>query len=138
MRLKNFILQELVNPDVFKARGDRAWQLLDDRALTTLQALRDALGPLVVNNWHIGGSFSESGLRSPLTLTGAVWSQHKFGRAFDCKFREAAPREARDYVFANRGKFPHLTVIENVIHTPTWFHFDTRFTGRPDIWEVNP
>lgn len=138
MKPKSFILQELVDPDIYKARGERAWELLDPRALITLQELRDSLGPCIINSWHAGGSFKESGLREFGTGTGATYSQHKYGRAFDCKFRDALPAEALAYVQANRGKFPHLTVIEDVAHTPTWFHFDVRFTGRPDIWIVKP
>jgi hypothetical protein len=138
VRPKSFLLEELVDPAIHKARGERAWELLDPRALITLQALRDALGPCTVNSWHAGGGFKESGLRGFSTGTGAAYSQHKYGRAFDCKFRDALPAEALAYVQANRGKFPHLTVIEDVNYTPTWFHFDVRFTGRPDIWIVKP
>lgn len=138
MKPTSFILQELVDPATYKARGERAWELLDPRALITLQALRDSLGPCIVNSWHAGGSFKESGLRSFGTATGATYSQHKYGRAFDCKFRNALPGEALAYVQANREKFPHLTVIEDVAYTATWFHFDVRFTGRSDIWIVKP
>lgn len=138
MRPRSFILQELVDPITHKARGERAWELLDPRALITLQALRDKFGPCIVNNWAAGGLFKESGLRSFSTGTGAAYSQHKYGRAFDCKFKAATSREVSAYVLANRQEFPHLTVIEDVNYTPTWFHFDVRFTGRPDIWIVKP
>jgi hypothetical protein len=135
---KSFLLQELVPPDIYAARGERAWELLDPRALITLQSLRDALGPCIVNDWHKGGPHKESGLRSFHTPTGAVYSQHRFGRGFDCKFKSVSPHEAMSYVMANYASFPHLTVIENPNATPTWFHFDTRLTSRPDIWVVNP
>lgn len=138
MRQKSFILQELVDPEIHKARGERAWELLDPRALITLQALRDALGPCVVNNWHASGPFKESGLRDFRTGTGAMYSQHKYGRAFDCKFKSVTPAEALAYVQEHRDDFRHLTVIENVNATPTWFHFDVRYTGRPTIWMVSP
>ena len=136
--MKSFLIQELVSPDIHAARGDRAWELLDSRALDTLQTLRDALGPCTVNNWHSGGTFKESGLRAFGTATGAGYSQHKYGRAFDCKFKSLTPPDVLAYVQANRGKFPHLTVVENTNATPTWFHFDVRFTGKPEIWIVNP
>ena len=138
MKPASFILQELVGPETFSARGERAWELLDPRALITLQALRDALGPCTVNNWHAGGSYQESGLRDFHTSTGAAYSQHKCGRAYDCKFKSVNPHEALTYVQANRSKFPYLTVVENPDATPTWFHFDTRFTNRDEIWVVNP
>jgi hypothetical protein len=137
-RPKNFILQELVPPEIFKSMGARAWELLDVPATMTLQALRDNLGPIIVNNWHVGGSYKESGLRSANTTTGAKKSQHKLGKAFDCKFKHCSPREARDYVLAHPEKFPHLTTIENPDATPTWFHFDTRSHNRKGVWIVNP
>lgn len=138
MRPTSFILQELVDPDTFLLRGDRAWELLDPRALATLQALRDHLGPCVVNNWHDGGTYRESGLRAFDSKTGAKYSQHKFGRGFDCKFKSMNPHEVLDYVQSHRFDFPHLTVVENPKATPSWFHFDTRNTNRPDIWIVDP
>jgi len=145
-RPTSFVLQELVPPDVFHALGERAWELLDPRATQTLQQLRDKFGPLTVNNWHTGGAFKESGLRNPATPTGAKYSQHKFGRAFDCKFKNATPHEVADYVlkaaqrFDQREgtEFPYLTTIENPEATPSWFHFDVRAHDRYGIWIVNP
>lgn len=137
-RPKNFVLQELVALDIYEAFGERCWELLDPRALITLQQLRDAFGPITINNWHIGGSYRESGLRSPMTKTGAKYSQHKYGRAFDCKIHGVTPREARAYVLNHLDRFPYLTVIENTDFTPTWFHFDTRSHTRPGVWIVNP
>jgi hypothetical protein len=137
-RPKSFLIEELVSPAIFKARGDRAWELLDVDALATLQRLRDRFGPLTVNNWHGGGPYSESGLRDMGTKTGAVYSQHKFGRAFDCKFRNSTSQEVGEYVLAHPGDFPLLTVIEDTRHTPTWFHFDTRMHDRNGIWVVQP
>ncbi len=133
-----FLIQELVSPEIHAARGERAWELLDSRAVETLRALRSAFGPCVVNNWHSGGTFKESGLRGFGTATGAGYSQHKYGRAFDCKFKSVNPPEALAYVQSHRSAFPHLTVVENTSATPTWFHFDVRHTGRADIWIVNP
>lgn len=134
----NFVVQELVPPDVYAAMGERSWELLDSRALFTLQRLRDRLGPITVNDWLWGGHYKESGLRSFTSPTGAKYSQHRFGRAFDCKFRNVTPREACDYVLAHPVDFPYLTVIENPAATPTWFHFDCRSHTRQGVWIVNP
>jgi hypothetical protein len=137
-RPTSFVIQELVPPIVFNCLGGRAWELLDPRATLTLQQLRDKFGPLTVNNWHTGGSYHESGLRSPLTTTGAKFSQHKFGRAFDCKFKGHTPREVAEYVLQHAYEFPQLTTIENPDATPTWFHFDVRAHSKEGIWVVNP
>lgn len=136
--LKSFIIQELVPPTIFAARGDRAWELIDANAAMSLQALRDRFGPCTVNNWHINGTYKESGLRAFSTPTGAAYSQHKYGRAFDCKFRNATPREVFADVMRDPSKFPHITVLEDVNFTPTWLHFDTRLHNRNGIWVVKP
>lgn len=137
-RPNSFILQELVPPDIYEARGDRAWELLDPMALMSLQSVRDKFGPVVVNNWHEGGPYKESGLRSALTATGAAFSMHRYGRAFDCKCKNATPQEMCDYILQNRKDFPMVTAIENPEATPTWLHIDTRNHSRGDIWIVNP
>lgn len=135
---KWFILEELVPKAVFIARGERGWELLDSRALASLDSLRQTFGPVIVNDWHAGGRFQNSGLREWTAQDGAVWSQHKFGRAFDTKFKRATPREVFDYVLAFPDKFPFITVLENVNVTETYLHFDTRNHFRKGIWIVNP
>lgn len=136
--LKNYIIQELVTPEIFASRGQRAWELIDARAAQMLQALRDRFGPCTVNNWHNGGSYKESGLRDPSTKIGATYSQHKYGRAFDCKFRSATPHEVFDEVRRNHGKFQFITTLEDVTYSPTWLHFDTRLHDKGGIWVVRP
>lgn len=135
---RSFDIRELVSPAIYEARGERAWELLDCDALVMLQQLRDTFGPCTVNNWHLGGAFKESGLREAGTSTGAAYSQHKFGRAFDCKFRDCSPQMVAEYIVKHPGAFPLLTTIEDTAFTPTWFHFDTRMHGRDNIWLVRP
>jgi hypothetical protein len=136
--LKSFIIQELVPPTIFAARGDRAWELIDVNAARSLQALRDRFGPCTVNNWHIGGRLTLRGLRPFNTPEGAAYSQHKYGRAFDCSFRDATPREVFDEIRKDPAKFPLITALEDVNFTPTWLHFDTRLHNRNGIWVVKP
>lgn len=137
-RPTSFVIQEFVPPDVYEALGERCWELIDPRATLTAQQLRDKFGVLTINNWHTGGSYHESGLRSPLTTTGAKFSQHKFGRAFDCKFKNVTPHEVAEYVLLRASEFPYLTTIENPEATPSWLHFDVRSHSKQGIWIVNP
>lgn len=134
----NFSLQELAAPEIVAARGERAWELFDERALRTLQALRDRFGRIGINDWHNGGTFRLSGLRPFSTGIGAAYSQHKFGRAFDCKPRDTTVRAMYDAILAAPQDFPFLTVLEDIAHTPTWLHFDCRMHGRGGIWIVKP
>lgn len=137
-RPKHFDLRELVTPEIHAARGETAWQLLDPRALVALDKLREKFGPLTVNNWHIGGSYKESGLRSSFTATGAVWSQHKFGRAFDCKFKDTTPKAVFDYLLEHADEFPEITVVEDIAATPSWMHVDVRNASWDGIRVVKP
>ena len=137
-RPTNFVIQELVPPIIFNAMGERAWELLDERALRTLQALRDKFGPITINTWHSGGGFKESGLREQNTTTGAPRSAHKRGMAFDCKPKFCTPREMYDYILDNQGEFPLIRRLEHIDSTPTWLHFDVVNHPGPRIRVFRP
>ena len=127
-RPKYFALNELVPPDVIQARGEQAWQLMDERILRGADWLREKFGPCVINGKFNGKGFSESGLRNPLTTTGARWSQHKFGRAVDMKFLKVNVKEVYDYILANQpeARANGITCVENINATPSWLHCDCR------------
>lgn len=137
-RPKYFSLVELVPQSVFTRWGDRSWEFLRPDALAMLDAVRLHFGPIVVNDWFTGGHFQESGLREWMTETGALWSQHKFGSAFDMKPKQATPEEVHAYILFHPEKFPMLTTLEAIEATPTWIHGDTRNHGKSGIWVVNP
>lgn len=137
-RPKHFDLRELVPASVYMARGQAAWELLDARGLLVLDALRERFGPVTVNNWHLGGSYNESGLRDPVTGTGARLSQHKAGRAFDCKFQDTKPANVYAYLLKHPDEFPGLTAVEDIDATPTWLHIDVRAADWQGIRVVKP
>ncbi|NDV20844.1 hypothetical protein GO013_15645 [Pseudodesulfovibrio sp. JC047] len=133
---KYFKIEELVDPMTFERLRDkrhRLWQLLDVRALRTLDELRERFGPVTVNDWAWGGEFKFSGLRPFDTHVGAKDSQHKYGRGFDAKFRDVAAHDVRKELMTldRQGRqfgqpcFAHITCIED-FEGMTWFHFDTR------------
>jgi hypothetical protein len=124
--LPHFIIEELVDKQTFEQFGENSWWFLDEKALATLVAMREAFGPLTVNNWHLGGSYQYSGFRHPLCSIGAQLSQHKFGRAFDVKSKNFTPEQMQSFILANPKRFPYITTMENAKHTKTWLHFDTR------------
>jgi hypothetical protein len=133
---KNFILQEFVDPVTYKAMGEKSLWLIDKRIIDLAQFLRDHFNvPVIINNWHLGGRYDESGLRQFNTTTGATRSQHKYGRAADLKFSGLKPEEIRNEI----RKSPillslGLTTIEK--DTPTWVHIDCRYTGLDKLLEV--
>jgi len=124
-RPPHFKLQELVAPSIFERLGDDAWNLLDEKALRALESIREKFGPIIVNNWHAGGQYKESGLREQDTRTGAPKSAHKRGMAFDCKSSKYTPAQMCAYVMANPDEFPYVRRIENPDDTRTWLHVDS-------------
>lgn len=128
---KYFKPEELVPPDIFEKRGDKSIELIDERVLFTLDRLRETFGTCTVNNWSYGGAYSQSGLRTPDSEDFSPTSQHTFGRAMDCKFKDVPADKVREQVIENKFLFPYITFIEDDI---SWFHFDVRNCQRIILW----
>ena len=80
-KCKHFKIQELVSKQVYKDRGQKAWQLLDIHLLMTIDNLRNNHGRIIVNDWHRGGKNESRGLRTPDSPHYSTYSQHRFNRA---------------------------------------------------------
>lgn len=137
-RPRHFQLYELIPPEIFEARGEAAWELLDTRLLVVLDRIRDFFGPVRVNDWYWGGNYRESGLRAADSRTGARYSQHKYGRAADLKFAQTTPQEVYARILAEPEDFPGLTTLEHIEATPSWLHVDVRNNPQPGIRVVRP
>ena len=120
---KHFAIHELVPPEVYNTWGDKALQFLDDRALQTLDALREKYGRILINNWFWNGTRQWSGLRTEESPYGSAFSQHRFGRAFDCIFLDIDVEKVRKEILADPSLFPFINAIE--LNT-SWLHFDCR------------
>ena len=133
-KCEHFKIQELVPPSIYKIYGEFAWHFFDDRALITLDRLRDKYGPTVVNNWHIKGNRQWSGLRTPESPDYSPGSQHTFGRAFDCIFKEVSADQVRKDLLDNPEDltFKLITAVEAEVW---WFHFDVRNCKRIMIFK---
>lgn len=130
-RPRFFRVQELVPPSIYDAQGSKALRLIDDRVLMTLDQLRIQFGPCTVNDWCFGGRFEQSGLRTDECQEFSPTSQHTFGRAMDCKFRDSPSDEVREFVIHHRSAFPFIVFMETDI---SWFHFDVRNGERITLW----
>ena len=126
---KHFIIQELVDPDTYAKRGDRGWQLLDDRVLITLDRLRERYGSMTVNNWKWGGDRKWSGLRTVDSPWFSTYSQHTFGRAADCIFKTVTAEDVRQDILANPDD-PTFELINSIELGVSWLHFDVRNCNR--------
>lgn len=126
-----FKIEELVDEATYLRYGEKAWQFLDDRLLKLADFLRSKFGSCIVNDWVWGGNYSESGLRSPDTSTGAMYSQHKFGRALDMKFKEHKAQTIREWLEINWTEDLSKAVLGEVVKITvetdiTWLHIDIR------------
>lgn len=137
-RTKHFDLRELVSPDIYEQRGQRAWEVLNPAALVTVDELRDYFGPITINDWLWGGSYKLSGMRPFDTSIGARFSMHKYGGANDLKPKRLTVQEMYKSILDKPERFPRLRVMENIDATPTWLHMDVRNHTRSGIWIINP
>ena len=127
---KFFKAYELVPPEIYASRKDKSFELIDVRVLITLDDLRMFFGPCIINDWYWGGHFEQSGLRTVDAPEFSPTSQHTFGRAMDCKFKEASAETVRKFVIETR-LLSHITFLENDVD---WFHFDVRNTKQIVLW----
>lgn len=134
-KCKYFKIQELVPEHVYAARGEKAWYLLDDRALKTLDKLRETFGPLICNSWSWGGNRKWSGLRTPESQYYSPYSQHTYGRAFDLISSQKTAEELREYVLNNQEEFPYIRGIELEV---SWLHFDVGNRPTDSIYTFKP
>ena len=130
-----FKIQELVDPDTYKARGQKAWELFSPELLIAIDGLRVMFGPAIINDWKFGGRFKWSGFRSPACRIGAKLSQHRFGRACDMKFKNVSAKEVRKHIRSDPAYYIGLgiTCIENKV---SWLHVSVQ-NCEPIKW-INP
>ena len=127
---KFFKAYELVPPEIYASRKNKSFELIDVRVLITLDDLRMFFGPCIINDWYWGGHFEQSGLRTVDAPEFSPTSQHTFGRAMDCKFKEASAETVRKFVIETR-LLSHITFLEDDVD---WFHFDVRNTEQIVLW----
>lgn len=128
---KHFRIQEFVPESIYKARGQKSIELMDERILVTADQLREAFGKTTINSWLWGGNRTESGLRTPDSRNYSPTSQHTFGRAIDCIFESVDAEEARQYIILHQDQFPYVNFIEDKV---SWLHVDCRNCERISVW----
>jgi hypothetical protein len=137
----NFDIREYVPKEVYKRFGASSIWFIDPRIVLIKQYFETHLThKCFVNNWAQGGDLNESGFRVPHSLTGAQFSQHKFGRATDIHFLGITIQEVGRFVIDHWSDLSALgaTTVEDITKTPTWLHIDTRWTGLEKMLTVKP
>lgn len=134
---KYFKIQELVCPDVFKRFGENAWMFIDHRLIETLDIVREKIlcKPIIVNNWSVGGSFTQRGLRcnmcqvvkSKSAENNLYLSAHTFGKAIDASIQGMTGEEARKLIIKNQILLPWPIRLEERV---SWLHLDVYDAGQ--------
>lgn len=130
------LAKQVLPPEVYKFRGVRGLELMDERILITLDTLRLNLGiPITVNSWAWGGNRTQSGLRDQYHYKNLEdylksFSQHKYGNALDFKVRGLTAHEVRKHIIENKHLYPSISFMEvgklSNGEEMTWCHIDCR------------
>lgn len=128
---KYFDIRELVCRHVHTKFGDKSWMFLDDKLLHILLILRKEIykAPVIINNWHTGGSYNERGLRCNIcnlvkskTLNGQIYmSAHGNGSGIDHNVIGLTANQCRNLIKSNEHLIPFPVRIEKDV---SWVHID--------------
>lgn len=125
-----FGIKELVCPHVYETWGERAWQFLDEKILANLLFIREGIGkPIVVNNWAMGGQYTQRGLRcnccilcfEKTVLRKVYLTQHAFGKAVDFGVVGMEAEEVRLWIKTHASELPYPCRLEKDV---SWVHLD--------------
>ena len=125
---KHFKVQEFVDPDTYKVRGDAAISVMDWRILWTADAIREYFTvPLIINNWCYGGDRQWSGIRYSNSPNYSQFSQHTYGRAIDFIIKGVDASNIRKEIInkPNEKAFQYITTLED-FSGMGWIHLDCR------------
>lgn len=134
-----FSLREMVDEQTYKKYGYFAWNFIRTELLETLFVIRDQIvkKPMTINNWFMGGQYSQRGLRtnlSPLIMEKTEnqklsMSAHSLGAGVDFDVKGMTANEVRELIKANESKLPHPIRLEDDKSAPTWVHIDMYNNG---------
>ncbi len=159
---ENFCLQEFVSKNTWSKWGAKSMWFVDPKLFSLAQFYKEFFTMhyqaddvfIVINNWHVGGSYIGRGYREPQQYNEGQFSkrpnsesQHRYGRAFDCDIiikngtrYEADYIEIQKIINENKDLFMQkgLTTLEDPAIAKTWLHSDVRNTGLDHIKIVRP
>jgi hypothetical protein len=120
--------RELVPPDSYeycKSRELNPLILIDSRLVRIYGILKTKFSKIYCNNWHVGGDYKQSGYRND--GSGAIISQHRFGRALDLHGVE--PHVLYKHILNSRKIFyKDIKAVESLEDTKGWVHIDVRYS----------
>ena len=147
---KNFFLDEYISRELyfanqdpaspFSAYPDKIWheilrRKIDDRLVESDQALRDLFGPVMINNWAIGGERQWCGYRPYDCPVGSTLSDHREGSVSDKIFQDYSAEEVIHWLKVNDNyKKVGITIIEEFRGKDiTWLHSGVSWTNSDNL-----
>lgn len=130
-----FDIRELTCPHVYDKFREYAWNFFDPRLLDTLLVIREKIGKSIyVNNWDMGGNFTQRGFRCnicPLVkektaLEKLYVTAHNQGMGVDFDVKGMSAEEVRKWIVDNKIFLPHPIRLESDVN---WVHLDVRTDG---------
>ena len=141
--------QELVSPQVYNRFGADSFQFFSTDLLHTLLVIRKNINrPITINNWHVGGTFSQRGLRDNQTpifkkkfVNNSLYlSGHVLGMAVDFDVQGLSAHEVRQWLVNNEEILPCKIRLEHLLRGVeiNWVHLDVKFTeDNPKVYLFN-
>jgi len=118
-----FEIEELVHPDILGSIGEeKCWELIPDVVKLFLDTTRYEYGrPIRINDYSIGGTYINSGVRRKDDTKYAKMSKHKNWNTFDLK--DFGGNTARLHDFLRRESIRlNIERIEIFAFTKSWAH----------------
>lgn len=169
---EHFDVREFVPKQVYDIFGDKSGQFVSDNVVKMMEGIYtffdryykekdsnvERIG-VMINNWHVCGSFNWRGLRTvdyineqlAKGIKTAKLSQHIGGSTNASDFNiilyfkggkslTINSNEIYDIILKNERYFmvTGMTTLENKTMTQGWTHADCRYTGLKNIYIVNP
>ena len=138
-----FRAEELLPKELYTLLGRGGLNVFEEYALKGLDQLRAYCGfPILVNDWHKGGKFNNSGFRVVRLKPpeSAIRSSHKMGIAFDVKCQNITDFERMVEVIKEVGFMFGISRVENLDITTPRFYLHIEFSTKmcPEIYYFNP
>lgn len=133
---RNFEIYELVPKSIFDQMGEKAWELLDQKAVDTIDFIREGLEKAcTVNDYKWGGLNHFRGYRPQDCKVGAPKSAHKKGMAFDMIVSGMTAQAVRMWLIEHEDELPWPIRCEADVN---WLHIDTMVRTKDKLYFFKP
>lgn len=136
---EHLYLDQYVTPAFYKKWGAKCVWWIRPELIAIDEFIWGRFGiEMIINNWGMGGSRVQSGLRYPVASTGAGDSLHKFGIASDNLFKGKPAsfyNEVRQDIIKNWETLYKPLGLTTIEANVTWLHKDCR--NIPDQKTIN-